>query len=145
MPDLFNVVCAKCDAVNRIPRRRPASQAVSGRYKAKLFDGRPLELDGARFRHHVERNDVPAIAHFWAPWCGQCRAMGWIFERAAHEPEAKVRVVKVNVDENGSLAGELGMQEIPAFFFLKHGRVLAQRAGLANAATLEGWVRHFGT
>jgi len=71
--------------------------------------------------------------------------MGRIFERAAHESEAKVRFVKVNVDENGPLAGELGMQEIPALFFLKHGRVLARRARLANAAALEGWVRHFGT
>jgi thioredoxin 2 len=131
--------------VNRIPRDRPASQAVCGQCKAKLFEGRPIELGGARFRRHVERSDVPVIADFWAPWCGPCRAMAPVFERAAQQLEPKARFVKVNVDNEPDLAGELGVQGIPALFVLKHGRVVARQAGLATGATLESWVRQFGT
>lgn len=145
MPESFQVVCPKCDAVNRIPRERPATQAVCGQCRAKLFDGRPLQLDQARFRRHVERNDLPVIADFWAPWCGPCRAMAPIFERAAQQLEPKARFVKVNVDENPQLAAELGVQGIPALFVLKHGRVLARQAGLAERMVLEGWVRQFGS
>ena len=144
MPDSFHVVCPQCDAVNRIPRDRPASQAVCGQCKAKLFEGRPIELDGRRFERHAERNDIPVVADFWAPWCGPCRAMAPILERAAQELEPKARFVKVNVDQEPELAGKLGVQGIPALFVLKHGSVVARQAGLTNLATLQGWVRQFG-
>jgi thioredoxin 2 len=145
MAHSFHVVCPKCDAVNRIPPDHPAAQAVCGQCKSKLFDGHPLALDAARFRRHVERNDVPVIADFWAPWCGPCRAIAPVFERATRQLEPNARFVKVNVDENPQLASEFNVQGIPALFVLKHGRVLARQAGLDNLATLEGWVRQFGT
>jgi thioredoxin 2 len=144
MPDSFHVVCPKCDAVNRIPHHRPGSDAACGQCKAKLFEGRPIELDATRFRRHVERSDLPVIADFWAPWCGPCRAVAPIFARAAQELEPHARFLKVNVDDEPELARELGVQGIPALFVLKHGRVLARQAGVASLATLEGWVRQFG-
>ena len=121
MSKSFHVVCPRCDAVNRVPQDRPASQAVCGSCKAKLFEGHPIELDGARFQRHAERSDIPVIADFWAPWCGPCRAMAPIFERAAKELEPKARFVKVNVDNEPELAGRLGVQGIPALFVLKNG------------------------
>jgi thioredoxin 2 len=143
MAKSFHVVCPRCDAVNRIPEDRSAEQAVCGGCKAKLFDGRPVELDGRRFQRHAERSDIPVIADFWAPWCGPCRTMAPIFERAAKELEPRARFVKVNVDDEPELAGRLGVQGIPALFVLKHGSVVARQAGLANLATLQNWVRQF--
>jgi thioredoxin 2 len=139
----FHVVCAHCDAVNRIPEDRPAAQAVCGSCKSRLFDGHPVELDGRRFQRHAERNDIPVIADFWAPWCGPCRAMAPIFERAAKELEPKARFVKVNVDNESELAQRFGVQGIPALFVLKHGSVVARQAGLANLATLQNWVGQY--
>jgi thioredoxin 2 len=130
--------------VNRIPRDSPAAQAVCGQCKAKLFEGRAIELDGRRFERHAERNDIPVIADFWAPWCGPCRAMAPILERAAQELEPNARFVKVNVDQEPDLAGKLAVQGIPALFVLKHGSVVARQAGLTNLATLQGWVKQFG-
>lgn len=143
MSKAFHVVCPKCDAVNRIPPDRSASEAVCGGCKAKLFDGHPSELDGRRFQRHAERNDIPVIADFWAPWCGPCRAMAPIFEQAARELEPKARFVKVNVDHEPELTAKLGIQGIPALFVMKHGSVVARQAGLANLTTLRNWVRQF--
>ena len=141
--DGVHIVCPSCDSVNRVPENRPAAQAVCGRCKTKLFEGRPIDLDGARFERHAERNDIPVIADFWAPWCGPCRAMAPVFERAARELEPSARFVKVNVDDNPNLAGKLGVRGIPAFFVFRHGRVLAQQAGVADFGTLRNWVTQF--
>lgn len=135
-----HVVCPACDQVNRIAADRPASRAVCGRCRATLFQGRPIELDDARFEKHVSRSDLPIIVDFWAPWCGPCRAMAPIFERAAQELEPRARFVKINVDDNPAAAARLGVRGIPALFALKHGTVLAQHAGLADATLLSSWV-----
>ena len=87
--------------------------------------------------------DGITVVDFWAGWCGPCRAMAPIFERAAQELEPKARFVKVNVDNEPELAQRLGVQGIPALFVLKHGSVVARQAGLANLATLQNWVRQY--
>lgn len=141
MSHAIHVVCPACDQVNRIAIDRPADRAVCGRCQAPLFQGKPVELDEARFEKHVARSDLPIIVDFWAPWCGPCRSMAPIFERAARELEPRARFVKVNVDDNPGAAGRFGVRGIPALFAIKGGRVEAQHAGLADARMLASWVK----
>ena len=143
MADAFHVVCTHCDTVNRIPRDRPAIRAKCARCGSRLFEGHPVALDAARFRHHVRRSDIPVVADFWAAWCGPCRVMAPAFEQAAQALEPKARFVKVDVDAEPQLAAELGVQGIPALFLFKGGVPVARQAGAMPAAALRDWIeRH---
>ena len=77
---------------------------------------------------------------FWADWCGPCRMAAPAIAELGHRNAGKLLVLKVNVDENQAIAGELRIQGIPAFVLFQGGREIARRAGLASRAELERWV-----
>jgi thioredoxin 2 len=136
-----HVVCPHCNAVNRVAPDRSAAEAVCGSCKSRLFPGEPVALTAANFDKHIERNDMPVIVDFWAPWCGPCRAMAPIFERAAKELEPRVRFAKVNVDEEPAIAGRYGIRGIPTLIVFDHGKVAKQHAGLVDINFLRDLVK----
>ena len=134
----LHTVCPHCNAVNRVSADRPAAEAVCGSCKSRLFPGEPVALTAANFDKHIGRSDMPVIVDFWAPWCGPCRAMAPIFERAAKELEPRARFAKVNVDEEPAIAGRYGIQGIPTLIVFDHGKVAKQHAGLVDMKFLRG-------
>jgi thioredoxin 2 len=138
---MTQVVCPKCDAANRVPPDRDARQAKCGRCSAQLFDGHPVAMSGERFRKHLQASDVPLIVDFWAGWCGPCRAMAPVFDKAAKTLEPRARFIKIDVDQEPALAQELGVRGIPALFLFKDGKVAAHHAGTADMHLLDRWAR----
>ena len=123
------VVCAHCDAVVRVPAARLGDGPKCPRCHQALFGGHPVSLTSANFDRHVGQSGVPVVVDFWAPWCGPCRMVAPILEKLAQEWAGRVKIAKVNVDENSVYAGRYGVQAIPTMLVVQNGRIVDQWAG----------------
>ena len=142
MPDgTRHIVCPLCAAVNRVPAAKDASAAKCGKCHKLLFSGHPFPATAATFAQQVQQNDIPVVVDFWATWCGPCRAMAPVFEKAAAEFEPDFRFLKVDTDAEQALAAQFGIRSIPTLMIFRLGAVVAQRAGAVDANTLRAWLR----
>lgn len=139
--DPLHIVCPHCTGVNRVPAERLGEQPVCGRCKAPLFDAHPASVDERAFDIQLQRSDIPLLVDFWAPWCGPCRSMAPMFEQAARQLEPRVRLLKVNTDEEQSLGARFGIRSIPTLALFRGGREIARQAGAMDAASLVRWVQ----
>ena len=89
------------------------------------------------FESEVLKAEGQVLVDFWAPWCGQCRAQGPILEELASETAGKLKIVKVNVDEEPALASAYGVASIPTLLFFKNGRPVNKAVGLHSADDLK--------
>ena len=92
------------------------------------------------FESEVKAADLPVVVDFWAEWCGPCKQIGPALEELSSEMEGKVKIVKVNVDENPNSPAQLGVRGIPALFLFKDGEVISNKIGAAPKAALESWI-----
>jgi thioredoxin 2 len=137
----LNVACPHCHTANRVPAHRLGDAPKCGTCSRPLFSGHPVELAEADFERHVARSDLPVVVDFWAPWCGPCRAMAPVFERAARELEPQVRLVKLNTDEAQGAAARFDIRGIPTFAILEQGREVARISGAMGLTLFVEWVR----
>ena len=96
-----------------------------------------INVTKSTYEAEVLKSDVPVVVDFWAAWCGPCRMQGPILEQVEKENEGKVKVVKVNVDEEGELAMTFGVQSIPTLLFYKDGRVINKAIGVRDATAVK--------
>ena len=98
------------------------------RFKADTFD------------EEVMKSNIPVMIDFYAEWCGPCRMMSPVVEQLAEEYDGKVKIGKVNVDEQDELAERFGIQSIPSFVFIKDGKVVEKVTGALPKPALAGYL-----
>ncbi|UWQ14348.1 thioredoxin [Aliiroseovarius sp. M344] len=99
-----------------------------------------VAVTDATFEQEVRQSNLPVIVDFWAEWCGPCKQIGPALEELATEYEGKVKIVKVNVDENPNSPAQMGVRGIPALFMFKDGQVVSNKVGAAPKAALQSWI-----
>ena len=87
------------------------------------------ELTDANFKEVIQESNIPIVVDFWAPWCGHCVRMTPVVGKLAQQYEGKIKICKLNVDENPKIAMEYGIRSIPAFIVFKNGELVEQFTG----------------
>jgi len=95
-----------------------------------MAEGKTIDVTDADFADVVLASEVPVLVDFWAPWCGPCKMAGPVLEKIAGEYEGKIKVCKMNVDEERQVASQHGIMSIPTMFLFKDGQVVDQITGV---------------
>ena len=88
-----------------------------------------LHINDADFETTVVQSNIPVLVDFWAPWCGPCKMIAPILDEIAPEFAGKVKIVKINVDDNQLVAGQFGVRSIPTLLLFKNGQLVATQVG----------------
>jgi thioredoxin 2 len=135
--DTVVYACSACGANNRMLRARLGDDPVCGRCKEKVFPRRPVTITDANWKREVEDSPIPVLVDFWAPWCGPCRAVAPMLESLAGERAGKLKIAKLNVDENPQSAARFQVQAIPTMILFRGPLEVDQIRGALPKAALE--------
>ena len=102
-----------------------------------------MQFDTNNFDQEVVKSDKPVLVDFWAPWCGPCKMIGPIIEELASDFDGRLKVGKVNVDDNQQLAGQFGIRGIPTMMVFKDGQMVDSFVGLQQKADLAGAIEKY--
>ena len=93
-------------------------------------------VNDSSFDKEVLKSEIPVLIDFWAPWCGPCRMFAPVFEEVANNYVGKVKMVKVNVDENPEISQRYGIRSIPTLILFKDGEVVSTKSSAVTSAQL---------
>jgi thioredoxin 1 len=100
-------------------------------------ESKVLHINDSNFNAEVLKSEIPVLVDFWATWCGPCRTMNPIVEELANEFSGRLKVTKLNVDENPSTPTQYGIRGIPTLIIFKEGKVFDQIIGAVSKARLK--------
>ena len=135
--------CAACGAINRMPRNRVRDDPKCGKCKQSVFPDHPVLATDATWAREVDESPIPVLVDFWAEWCGPCRAIAPILEQVAKERRGRLKVVKLDVDQNPRSAAAHRVQSIPMLQLQRGPLFVDKQLGAVPKPMLDAWLdRH---
>jgi thioredoxin 2 len=139
------IPCPNCGTKNRIPRNRLRDKPVCAKCRTSLvtngFFDRPVAVTDGTFREEVLSFPGAVVVDCWAPWCGPCHMVAPILDQLASEYATRVKIAKLNVDENPMTAAQYSTQSIPTLLFFKDGKLVDRLVGALPKPEIERHVR----
>jgi len=136
------IKCSNCGTKNRIPTSRLQDKPICGRCRSPLtlgaFHDHPLTVTDSTFSMEVLSYPGAIIVDCWAPWCGPCHMVSPILEQLASEYSGRVKIAKLNVDENPSTATQYSIRSIPTLLFFRDGKFVKSLVGALPKGEIEG-------
>ena len=143
--DNLIIRCPNCGTKNRIPRARMTDRPVCGRCRNPLPAGtvhsQPVEVDDRTFQDEVLSFNGPVLVDCWAPWCGPCRTVGPVLDQLAAEYAGRIKIAKLNVDENPRTASSYAVQSIPTMLLFNRGKQVDRLVGALPRQEIESHLR----
>ena len=100
-----------------------------------------VKVDKSNFQNDVLNSDVPVVVDFWAEWCGPYKMIAPSLEEISTEMEGKVKITKLNIDENPDLAAQYGVRSIPTLVLFKGGEPASMQVGARPKSALADWIK----
>ena len=92
------------------------------------------------FETDVLKSDMPVVVDFWAEWCGPCKQIGPALEEISNELDGKVKIVKINIDDNPNAPSKYGVRGIPTLLMFRGGEVVDRKVGADKKSGIESWI-----
>lgn len=143
MTSPMHIRCKKCGVTNSIPMDKLKHRARCGKCGEHLNMEQlivPVPVDEASFHNWVLEAPVPVLVDFWASWCAPCRAIAPSLEKLAEEFSGRLRVAKVDTDDNRKLAEKYNIQAIPTLILFEKGKIKEQFTGAMPISQLRVWI-----
>ena len=141
--DFLQYACSSCGTINRIPPTRVKDDPKCGKCKNSIFPDHPVVATDATWAREVEESPIPVLVDFWAEWCGPCRAIAPVLEQVARERKGRLKIVKLNVDQNPRAATAHRVQSIPMLQLQRGPLFVDKQLGAVPKPMLDAWLDRY--